>query len=73
MDKAAFLARTSEIHALVYEIIAELGGSVAAEHGVGRYKRELLATVKSEIELDLMRRMKRVFDPNNILNPGRVL
>jgi FAD/FMN-containing dehydrogenase len=53
--------------------VAELGGSIAAEHGVGRYKRKLLQSVKSEIELEMMRRLKRTFDPNNILNPGRVI
>jgi len=72
-DTAAFLARAPEVHEAVYEIVAALGGSVAAEHGIGRYKRDLLATVKSDIELDMMRRIKRAFDPNNILNRGRVL
>jgi len=69
----AFMARAPELHAIVHGIVAELGGSIAAEHGIGRYKRELLKTVKSEIELDLMRRIKRAFDPNNILSPGRVV
>jgi FAD/FMN-containing dehydrogenase len=68
-----FLARAPEIHALVHAIVVEMGGSVAAEHGIGRYKRELLRDVRSELELDMMLRIKRVFDPNNILNPGRVL
>jgi FAD/FMN-containing dehydrogenase len=67
------MARAAEIHSIVYEVVAALGGSVSAEHGIGRYKRELLKSVKSEIELDLMRRIKRAFDPNNILNPGRLL
>lgn len=72
-DAKAFLARAPEIHALVHGIVAELGGSIAAEHGIGRYKRELLKGVKSEIELEMMRKIKRAFDPNNILNPGRVI
>jgi FAD/FMN-containing dehydrogenase len=61
------------MHSLVNGIVVEMGGSIAAEHGIGRYKRELLKTVKSDMELDLMSRIKRAFDPNNILNPGRVL
>jgi FAD/FMN-containing dehydrogenase len=73
MDRAAFLARAPEIHAIVHGIVVELGGSISAEHGIGRYKRELLRTVKSDIELEMMHRIKRAFDPNNILNPGRVL
>ncbi len=72
-DPRQFLARSTEVHAIVHGIVGEMGGSIAAEHGIGRYKRALLATVKSEIELDMMRRIKKAFDPNNILNPGRVL
>jgi FAD/FMN-containing dehydrogenase len=72
-DGAAFLARAPELHALVHAIATEMGGSIAAEHGIGRYKRDLLLSVKSDLELDLMRRIKRAFDPNNILSPGRVI
>ena len=54
-------------------LVAEMGGSIAAEHGIGRYKVGLLKTVKSELELDMMRKIKKAFDPNNILNPGRVI
>ena len=72
-DPQLFLARAPEIHAIIYGIVADLGGSISAEHGIGRYKRELLRSVKSDIELDLMRRNKRAFDPNDILNPGRVI
>lgn len=73
MEEPAFMARAPEIHAVVYGVVAELGGSIAAEHGIGRYKRDLLAAVKSDVELEMMRRIKRVFDPNNILSPGRVI
>ncbi len=73
MDQKAFLARAPEVHEAVYAVIADMGGSIAAEHGIGRYKHDLLPGVKSAIELDMMRRIKKAFDPNNILNPGRVL
>jgi FAD/FMN-containing dehydrogenase len=73
MDRDAFMARALDVHRAVHAVVMEMGGSIAAEHGIGRYKRELLTTVKSEIELDMMRRIKRAFDPNGILNPGRVL
>jgi FAD/FMN-containing dehydrogenase len=72
-DKAAFLACWEEVNAIVHAIVAEMGGSIAAEHGIGRLKRDLLTEVRSPLELDLMRRLKRAFDPNNILNPGRVI
>ena len=72
-DKAAFLAGWDEMNALVHGIVLKFGGSISAEHGIGRLKRELLAEVKSPVELELMRRIKAAFDPNNTLNPGRVL
>lgn len=72
-DKAAYLARWSELNAVIHAIVAELGGSIAAEHGVGRLKRDLLPAVKSPVELAMMRRLKAAFDPNGILNPGRVI
>jgi FAD/FMN-containing dehydrogenase len=73
MERQAFMDRAPEVHAAIHAIVVEMGGSVAAEHGVGRYKRELLTSVRSELELDLMRRIKRSLDPNGILNPGRVI
>ena len=72
-DKAEYLARWDELNAVIHGIVAEFHGSISAEHGIGKLKRKLLPDVKSEIELDLMRRIKAAFDPNNILNPGRVL
>lgn len=72
-DKAAFLARWDEMNELVHGIVLKFGGSISAEHGIGRLKRDLLGEVKSPVEMDLMRRIKAAFDPNNTLNPGRVL
>ena len=72
-DKADFLARWEEMNAVVHAIVAELGGSISAEHGIGRLKRPLLPGVKSAVEMDLMRKIKAAFDPNDIMNPGRVL
>jgi len=72
-DKAAFLARWSEINAIVHGVVTELGGTISAEHGIGVLKRDLLPTVKSPVEMDLMRRLKATLDPNGIMNPGKVL
>jgi FAD/FMN-containing dehydrogenase len=72
-DKDAFLARWYEINAVVHAIVAKLGGSISAEHGVGVMKRDLLPGVKDPVALDLMRTLKRTLDPNNILNPGKVV
>ena len=72
-DKAAFLARWSEVNAIVHGVVTELGGTISAEHGIGVLKRDLLPTVKSPVEMDLMRRLKATLDPNGIMNPGKVL
>lgn len=72
-DKAAFLAHWEDVTEAVNAIVLELGGSISAEHGIGHMKRDLLARVKSPVELDLMRRIKSAFDPHGIMNPGKVL
>jgi len=58
---------------IVYPIVAGLGGTVSAEHGIGRLKRPYLALSRSPDELALMRTMKAALDPHGILNPGKVL
>ena len=72
-DRAAYLARWAELNDVVHRIVASLGGSISAEHGIGRLKRDELTHYKSAVELDLMRRLKRAVDPQNIMNPGKVL
>ncbi|MCK7610865.1 FAD-binding oxidoreductase [Roseibium sediminicola] len=72
-DKEAYLAKWDEMNAIVHGIVQEFGGSISAEHGIGRLKRDLLSNVKSDIELDLMKRIKSAFDPKGLLNPDRVL
>jgi len=72
-DREAFLARWEEVNAAIHAIVADLGGSISAEHGIGRLKRDLLPTVKSPVEMEMMRRLKHAFDPNGILNPNKLL
>ncbi|MET1414095.1 FAD-binding oxidoreductase [Roseibium sp. HPY-6] len=72
-DKNEYLAKWDEMNEIVHSIVGEFGGSISAEHGIGRLKKPLLADVKSETELMLMRRIKRDLDPKNLLNPGRIL
>ncbi len=72
-DKAAFLARWDEVNDIVHGIVAAHGGSISAEHGIGRMKRALLPRVKDPVALDVMRALKRTLDPQGILNPGKVL
>ena len=73
MDKQAFLDRWHELADCVYDVVLRLGGSVSAEHGIGRLKAQMMTEIKSPVELQMMKELKRLFDPNNILNPGKVL
>ncbi len=73
MAKAAFLERWDDLTHAVHAIVLDLGGSISAEHGIGQMKLADLARSKSEVELDLMRRIKAALDPKGILNPGKVL
>ncbi len=72
-DKQAFLARWSEVNDIVHGIVGRYQGSISAEHGIGQLKRELLRQVKDPVALETMRAIKRALDPQNILNPGKVL
>ncbi|MCB9947934.1 MAG: FAD-binding oxidoreductase [Rhodospirillaceae bacterium] len=72
-DAAAFTARTHEINHLVHDIVTSMTGSISAEHGIGRLKRDELAWRKSPVELELMRKVKGVLDPAGIMNPGKVV
>jgi FAD/FMN-containing dehydrogenase len=72
-DAAQFLAHAPAIHAAVHAIVRQYRGSISAEHGIGRLKRDALARFKGAVDLDVMRSIKRALDPNGILNPGKVL
>jgi glycolate oxidase len=57
----------------IYDLTAGLGGTITAEHGVGQIRVGNLSRYLDEKTMEIMRGIKRVFDPNNILNPGKVL
>jgi FAD/FMN-containing dehydrogenase len=70
LEPAAWMARWEEITDLVGDVASGLGGSISAEHGIGRFKRDKLPMIKSEVELDLLRRIKQAIDPDARMNPG---
>ncbi|MEM7215097.1 MAG: FAD-binding oxidoreductase [Pseudomonadota bacterium] len=72
-DAGEFLSRQASINDMIHDLVIEMEGSVAAEHGVGRLKRKLLLRAKSEIELQMFRSIKEAFDPNNLMNPGKLI
>ena len=73
-DAAAFLReREGDVNDLVYAAVARFGGSFSAEHGVGALKVETLNQYQSPVALAMMRSIKQALDPQNLMNPGRVL
>jgi FAD/FMN-containing dehydrogenase len=66
-------ANEAAINEIVYDQVDFYGGSISAEHGIGRLKREELAVRKSPVALDLMRAIKKALDPQGLFNPERVL
>jgi FAD/FMN-containing dehydrogenase len=72
-DKTAFLQRGARLEHAVFDLVDSLGGSISAEHGIGRLKAAEFASRADPVELAVMRDLKRALDPKGILNPGKVL
>ena len=73
-DTAEFLqAHEAQVNHCVYEAVKSFGGSISAEHGIGRLKAETLPHYKDPVALAMMRSIKQALDPQNLMNPGRVL
>ena len=72
-DGDRFLTRDHELMDAVNEIVRTLDGSFSAEHGIGRLKPYMMPQWRGGAELDMMRRIKQAFDPQGLLNPGKLL
>ena len=72
-DRSAFMAHAHELEHAIFDLVGSLGGSISAEHGIGRLKVEEFAERADPVELAVMRDLKRALDPRGILNPGKVL
>jgi FAD/FMN-containing dehydrogenase len=70
---AGWKAETEAVNRAVHDIVHALGGSITAEHGVGRLRRDELGRLRGGVETELMRRVKAALDPDDLLNPGKVL
>jgi FAD/FMN-containing dehydrogenase len=72
-DNTAFVGQTAPVNRIVHDLVHRLGGSISAEHGLGRLKREEVLRYKSDVEMDMMRAVKKALDPKALMNPGKVL
>lgn len=72
LDKETFFAKCADVNTKVFEVVKKYNGSVSAEHGVGLVKRDYLEYSRSEAEIQYMKSVKAIFDPNHIMNPGKV-
>ena len=73
MGRDAFLAFKNGINRKLHDLAIAMGGTFSAEHGVGLNKVGDLTHYRSDVEIDLMARVKQAFDPANIMNPGKVI
>jgi FAD/FMN-containing dehydrogenase len=72
LSVADFHQRCHRVSQWVFEIVQRYGGSVSAEHGVGLLKKDYLQYGRGAEEINLMKQIKRVFDPNGVMNPGKI-
>ncbi|MFM7618355.1 MAG: FAD-binding oxidoreductase, partial [Bacteroidota bacterium] len=56
----------------IFELVVSLNGTLSGEHGIGFVQKEYMPIAFNEIQLNLMKQIKQVFDPNGILNPGKI-
>jgi FAD/FMN-containing dehydrogenase len=72
LTKEDFFAKCAVVNKWVFEIVEKYNGSISAEHGVGMTKRDYLQYSRSAAEIAYMKAIKAVFDPNGIMNPGKI-
>lgn len=72
MAKEDFFQKCQQVNKWVFEIVERYEGSVSAEHGVGMTKKDYLQYTRSADEIAYMRAIKQVFDPNRVINPGKI-
>jgi FAD/FMN-containing dehydrogenase len=72
-DAATFMHNAPLANRIVHDLVAALGGSISAEHGIGQLKRGELARYKSPAEIAVMQKLKHALDPAGLMNPGKVV
>jgi glycolate oxidase subunit GlcD len=72
MPPVEFFKKCKSLNPMIFKLTQQMNGSVSAEHGVGLLKRDDLTYTRSKEEISIMRQLKAVFDPNGIMNPGKI-
>jgi glycolate oxidase subunit GlcD len=72
MDSALFYAQCKKADAEIFKLVQQNKGSISAEHGIGLLKKDFLSYSRTPAEISLMKQIKKVFDPKNTLNPGKI-
>jgi FAD/FMN-containing dehydrogenase len=72
-SKPQFTPYVEAISGAIYDLVTAYGGSISAEHGIGRIKVHELEHYRTKTELDIMRQLKRALDPQDLMNPGKVI
>ena len=72
LSKDEFFAKCATVNKWVFETVEKYNGSISAEHGVGMTKRDYLTYSRSPVEIEYMKAVKAAFDPNGIMNPGKI-
>jgi FAD/FMN-containing dehydrogenase len=72
-NESQWLNHWHAVNEIVHQIVARLGGSISAEHGIGQLKREEIKRYKPAVALETMRKIKHALDPKGIMNPGKVI
>lgn len=72
LNKEVFFAKCKEVNTLVFQTVQKYDGSISAEHGVGMTKKPYLGYTRSPEEIAYLQAIKHIFDPNHIINPGKI-
>lgn len=72
LDRAEFFSFCKSADQILFSLVRRYKGSISAEHGVGLLKRDFLEMTRPPVEIELMRQVKKAFDPKGILNPGKI-
>ena len=73
LNKDQFVAECRQVDQIVFEAVRSLRGAISAEHGVGLSKKSFLGYTRSPLELQIMKQIKAAFDPDGIINPGKLI